>query len=326
MISSILLFVLGLLVLVVGSELVVRGASKVAAFLNISPMFIGLTIVSIGTSAPELAVGTIAGLQGNGGIAVGNIAGTNVLNLLFIMGISAAITPLLLHHQVFKLELPTMVFAAGLMTFLAWDGVLSLGDGVVLLSFGIAYTIALVFVTRSASRSSQEDFNEEFSVDDVPKKEWKRLATWYLAVLVFGIVLTVLGADILVRGAVSLATIFGVSPTTIGLTIVAMGTSAPELVTTIISTVRGDRDVAVGNLIGSSIYNILIILGIPCLLAPGGLPVEPQLLWCDIPLMAAVALGAVPVFITGRRISRLEGALGVAIYVAYLYWLINVRH
>lgn len=325
MFVAILLFLVGLVILVFGAELVVRGASKVAAFLKVTPMVIGLTIVSMGTSAPELAVGTIAGLQGNGGLAVGNIAGTNVLNLLFIMGLSAAIHPLLLHGQVFQLELPAIVFSAGLMTTLAWDGVLSFWDGLLMLLFGVAYTVALILVTRRASRASQADFNEEYSVDEVPKIARKRQGIWYLSVLVVGIILTVAGAEVLVRGAVELATIFGVSTTTIGLTIVAMGTSAPELVTTVLSTIKGDRDVAVGNLIGSSIYNILIILSIPCMLAPGGLPVERSLLWFDIPLMAAVAIGAVPIFVTGRRISRWEGALGVAIYLAYLYWLINVR-
>lgn len=322
---SVVLFVLGLGLLIAGAELVVRGASRVATLLGVTPMVIGLTIVSVGTSAPELAVGIVAGLQGKGGLAVGNIAGTNVLNLLFIMGLSALLRPLPLHLQIFKLELPVIVFAATLMTFLAWDGVLSRFDGVLMLLTGLIYTLALIVITRKSSQSAQREFREEYGPYTVPKRPTWRGRTWYATLLVFGIVLTVLGAECLVRGAVNIATLLGVSATIIGLTIVAIGTSAPELVTTIISTIKDDRDVAVGNLLGSSIYNILIILSIPCIIAPDGLPVERQLLWFDIPLMAGVALGAIPVFITGKRVSRLEGGLGVVIYLIYLLWVVVLR-
>lgn len=324
--GAVLLFVLGIALLVTGAELVVRGASHMATTFGISPMVIGLTIVSIGTSTPELAVGIVAGTQGKGGLAVGNIAGTNVLNLLFILGLSALLRPLPLRLQIFKLELPVIVFAATLMTYLAWDGVLSAFDGVILLVVGVFYTVTLIFVTRNASRRAKKEFHEDYGPHTVPPTQptW-RGKVMYVAALLAGITLTVVGAELLVRGAVDIAQSLGVSSTIIGLTIVAIGTSAPELVTTIISTIKDDRDVAVGNLLGSSIYNILVILSIPCIISPGGLPVERQLLWVDIPLMAGVAIGAIPVFVTGKHISRLEGGFGVALYLAYLAWLILFR-
>lgn len=321
-----MLFVVGLGLLIAGAEFVVRGASRVAVVFGVSPMFIGLTIVSIGTSAPELAVGIVAGMQGQGELAVGNIAGTNVLNLLFIMGLSALLRPLPLHLQIFKLELPVIVFAAALMTALAWDGVLSPRDGAVMFLAGVLYTAALIFITRSASQRAKKEFREEYGPETVPpvRPTWASQAR-HMAILAGGIAITLLGAECLVRGAVDIAQALGVSATIIGLTIVAIGTSAPELVTTIISTIKNDRDVAVGNLLGSSIYNILFILSIPCMMTPGGLRVEPQLLWFDVPLMAGAAIGAIPIFVTGKRVSRLEGGLGVAIYLTYLASLILFR-
>ena len=321
-----MLFLSGLVLLIFGSELVVRGSSHVATMLGVSPMFIGLTIVSIGTSTPELAVGLVAGAQGKGGLAVGNIAGTNVLNLLFILGLSALLRPLPMHLQIFKLELPVIVLAAGLMTALAWDGVLSRTDGAIMFAAGVGYTIALVAMTRRASDQAKKEFREEYGSATVTPTKPKWLGQVGSAALLFaGIAFTVAGAELLVGAAVTIAESLGVSPTIIGLTIVAFGTSAPELVTTVISTLKDDRDVAVGNLLGSSIYNILFILSIPCMVSPGAFPVEPQLLWFDIPLMAAVAIGAIPIFTTGRQISRLEGGVGVASYVLYLLWVVFSR-
>lgn len=320
--EAILFFIAGLGLLVVGAELVVRGASSVATMLGISPMVIGLTIVAIGTSTPELAVGITAGLQGNGGLAVGNVAGANLFVMLVVFSLSAIIRPLPLHLQIFKLELPMIVFAAVLLWVLALDGVLSRVDGFIMLSAGIFYTLALIRLTRRASQLAKEEFREEYGPETVKptRPSWLGKAR-YAAMLVAGMALTVGGAECLVRGAVEIASSLGISATVIGLTIVAMGTSAPELVTTIVSTIRDERDVAIGNLLGSGIYNILMILSVPCILSPVGLPVEPEMLWFDIPLMAIVALGAVPVFLSGHRISRAEGALGIAIYLAYMGWI-----
>ncbi len=323
---ALVLFVAGLGLLVVGAELLVRGASRVATMLGISPMVIGLTIVAIGTSTPELAVGVAASWQGSGGLAVGNVAGANLFVMLVVFGLSALIRPLPLHLQIFKLELPMIVLAATLMTVLAWDGVLSRADGMLMFIAGCLYTGALIVATRKASRRAKREFKEEYGLETIPPgKRQLRGLVWYAAMLSFGIALTVLGADLLVDGAVGIASFFGVSTTVVGLTVVAFGTSSPELVTTIVATIKDDRDVAIGNLLGSGIYNILAILSTICIVSPGGLPVEPQLLWFDIPLMAGVAIGAIPVFLTGKRISRLEGGLGIAIYLAYLTWLMFLR-
>lgn len=324
--TGLILFLGGLVILVAGSELVVRGATKVATALGISPMIVGLTIVSVGTSAPELAVGIAAGMQGNGAIAVGNIAGTNVLNLLFIMGLSAFLRPLSLHLQIFTLELPVIVVSAVLMMVLGWDGRLSRGDGLLMFAGGIAYTVLLVRVTQWTSRAARREFAHEFAPEpgEGPPAAPSVLIRDVLILLV-GIAGTVVGAELLVRGAVQIARIFQISETVIGLTIVAIGTSAPELVTTLVSTIRNERDVAVGNLIGSSIYNILVILGLTCIVTPGGLPVDHDLMRFDVPLMAAVAFGAVPIFLSGKSVSRWEGGAGVLIYFLYIAWILRYR-
>ncbi|WP_145030563.1 calcium/sodium antiporter [Caulifigura coniformis] len=322
--SGFLWFTAGMLTLVGGAELVVRGASHVATRLGVSPMVIGLTIVSIGTSAPELAIGITAARHGNGALAVGNIAGTNVFNLLFILSLSAVIRPLSLRVQLFRLELPMIVLSAGLMLGLGLDGNLSRADGFVMLMGGITYMIGLYYFTRvAASATTKKEYREEYGPQAV---KWSRKAlSFNVAMLLGGITLSVIGANWLVDGATALARAFGVSEAIIGLTIVALGTSAPELVTTLISTLRNDRDVAIGNLLGSSIFNIMVILALTCLLVPGGLPVERDLMLFDVPLMALVAFGAVPIFLTGHRVSRLEGGTGVTLFITYMVWLTCFR-
>ena len=327
--GGLMLFLAGLAALIIGAEMVLRGGARFAALMGIRPLVIGLTVVSIGTSMPELAVGITASLEGSGSIAVGNIAGTNMVNILFILGLSALFRPLELHLQVIKLDLPMMVVAAGMMAGQAWDGVLSAGDGIVLLAAAIFYTILLLRQHESAA--VEEEFEDmcagglEVSCQAGPKKGASRARLNNALLLAAGMGTSVIGAQWAVHGAVEMARSLQVSEAIIGLTVVAIGTSSPELVTTIIATVRNERDVAVGNLLGSSIYNILVILGLTCIATPGGLLVERQLLMLDIPLMAGMALACVPVFWSGKRISRLEGGLGVAGYLIYLLWLILFR-
>jgi len=328
-ISGLMLFLAGLAALIVGAEMVLRGGARFAALMGIRPLVIGLTVVSIGTSMPELAVGITAGLEGSGSIVVGNIAGTNMVNILFILGLSALFRPLMLHLQVIKLDLPMMILAAGMMAGLAGDGVLSAGDGVLLLAGAILYTILLL--RRHESAAVEEEFEDmcagglEVSCQAGPKRSASRARLKNALLLAVGMGISVIGAQWAVHGAVEMARSLQISEAIIGLTVVAIGTSSPELVTTAIATVRNERDVAVGNLLGSSIYNILVILGLTCIASPGGLAVERQLLMLDIPLMAGVALACVPVFWSGKRISRLEGGLGVAAYLIYLLWLILFR-
>ncbi|WP_234807526.1 calcium/sodium antiporter [Mycolicibacterium bacteremicum] len=298
----------------------VRGGAEVAARLGISPIVIGLTVVSIGTSLPELAVGVVAAQEGSGALAVGNIAGTNVVNLLLILGLSALILPLAMATRTLRFELPVMAGAAVLMLVLSLDGELSRVDGIILVGCAIAYTVAVVRMTRRESRVVAGEYTETYAPTEVATTT---RPTWvHVLMMVAGIAVVVVGADWLVDGAVGMARGFGVSDALIGLTVVAIGTSAPELVTTVVSTVRGNRDIAVGNLLGSSIYNILLILGLTCVVAGDGLLLPASLVRIDIPIMVAVALACVPIFVTGRRVSRGEGGAMVAIYLAYLTFLL----
>jgi len=313
--------VIGLAALITGAELLVRGGSAIAARLGISPLLIGLTVVALGTSTPELAVGIDAAIQGNGSLAVGNIAGTNTVNILLIFGLSAILQPLAIQMQTLRLELPVIVIASATLLAFAWDGVLSRSEGLVLVAMGAMFTLAVIRVARRETMKIKLEFAREFGA----RRLARRQAVTETLMLAAGLVVIVAGADWLVDGAVALARLWHVSDAFIGLTVVAIGTSAPELVTTIISTVRGERDIAIGNLIGSSAYNVLIILGVTCLIPADGVQVNSHLIAIDIPVMLGVALLCIPVFISGRKVSRIEGVFFVCAYLAYLSYLVTQR-
>jgi cation:H+ antiporter len=323
MLAALFAALLGLAVLIAGAELLTRGGAAIAARFGVPPILIGLTIVALGTSAPELAVGIESGLQGNGALAVGNIAGTNTVNLLLILGLSALLRPLPIEMQTLRLDLPAMVLAALLMWLLAFDGTLDITDGLVFVTAGMVYMGLLMRTALRESAATREAFEARYDGAAVHHPRVHTIRS--LAALLGGIAVIVCGADIFVDATVRLARIWGVSDAFIGLTVVAIGTSSPELVTTVVSTVRGQRDIAVGNLLGSSIFNIVFILGVTCLVPRAGLPVTPDLLHVDIPVMAAVAALCVPVFFTGKRVSRLEAALFVSGYCGYLAYLIVTR-
>lgn len=312
-----LLVVAGLAALVVGAEFLVRGGSGIAARLGVSPLLVGLTVVSIGTSLPELAVGIDAALNDAGPLAVGNIAGTNIVNILLILGLSAAMAPLALRPQTIRIDLPVMVISGLLLWGLVASGTLSRLDGAILLLLAVGYTATVI---RAELISDDDPVVADEVAEHVPGggSLWVRVAQ-----LLAGVAVVVVGADWLVSGSVRVATDLGVSEAVIGLTIVAIGTSAPELVTTVMSTIRGDRELAIGNLIGSSIYNVTFILGVTALVRP--IRVTSELIRIDLPLMAAVALICVPIFVTGRRVTRFEGAAMVVGYVVYLVLLIVLR-
>lgn len=316
--EHILWFCAGLVLLAAGSEMLVRAATRLAASLGIPPLVLGLTVVAIGTSMPELAVGLTAAEQGSGGLAVGNITGTNIFNVLVILGISALLSPLPMHLRVIRLDLPVMLGAAVAMAALAFDGALSRVDGLLLLASALAYTIVLFRVAAHESRTVRAQFRELYGGDGEDAAEALRTRLVHGTLLLVGIGLTLLGAAWLVDGATAMARGLGIAESIIGLTIVAAGTSAPELATTIAGTLKGDRGVAVGTVIGSSIYNILVILALTCIGASSPLEVERRLLLVDIPLMAGIALLCIPVFVSGRHVSRAEGALFLAIYLGYM--------
>ena len=320
---AILWCAVGLVALIAGGELLVRSGTRLAGLMGIPPILIGLTIVAIGTSTPELAVGIDAALRGNGALAMGNIAGTNIVNILFILGLSALLMPLFTEPRSLQFDLPVASAAAIGLLAMSWDGVLSRADGVILVSCGVMYTAALIYGARRESRHLKAEFASEYAV--APPRNARAAIVGSLVGLVVGISVTVTGADWLVEGATVLARQLGVSDAFIGLTVVAIGTSGPELVTTVVSTLRQQRDIAVGNLIGSGIYNIVFILGVTALIPADGIKVESELLRIDLPVMILVTLVSLPIFATGRTVSRREGGLMVAAYLCYLTSLIVMR-
>lgn len=325
MLSNVLTFLFGLIVITVGAEILLKGASKIASLLNIRPIVIGLTVVSVGTSLPELAVGLTAIGEGAGDIAVGNIAGTNIVNILFILGLSAAIRPLPLQMKSIRTELYTMIVAGILLFVLSLDGRLNTWDGLLMFTLGIIYLIIIVRTSKNERASVQSEFKEEFEPSTTKEKSDYKVWSWNIMLLFCGIIATIYGAEKLVDGAVSIAQYFGMSDAVIGLTIIAIGTSAPELATTIVGTIRNERDVAIGNLLGSSIINIFIILGITSIFTSNGVNVSDDILWFDLPLVALVALVCYPVFRSDQMVSQREGILFVSLYLAYLSYLLFFR-
>lgn len=316
----------GLAALIAGSEVLVRQGTRLAVQAGIPPVVVGLTVVALGTSAPELAVGIEAALMGKGALAVGNIAGTNTFNILFILGLSALLRPVVLHARTPRFDLPVMVAAAAVLFLMALDGVLTRTEGALLLTAAAAYTVGVVVTARQEGRKVKAEFAREFADDRKQAREEGAFGLFKSFVwLCVSIAIVVKGADLLVAGASDLARQMGVTEAFIGLTIVAIGTSAPELVTTIVSTVRNERDIAIGNLIGSSIYNILAILGVTAMFPKDGIQVERHLVWVHIPVTLAAALACIPVFMSGNRVTKREGGLFLAAYAVYFAYLVLER-
>jgi len=316
---SVFWFGLGLIALVTGAEALVRGAAKLSLSFGISPLVVGLTVVAFGTSAPELAVSVQSASSGQVDIAIGNVVGSNILNILFILGISAAITPLVVNQQVIRQEVPIMIAVSLLFWALAADGGIGRWDGALLAALLVAYTVLVIRQSRRETRAIRAEYNEAFAAGN---RGWD--AHWGVQVLlvVGGLALLVLGSRWLVDAATAFARYLGVSELVIGLTVVAAGTSLPEVATSILAAVRGERDIAVGNVVGSNIFNILSVLGFSAVGAPTTLTVSPAALAFDIPVMVAVAFACLPVFFTGSLISRWNGLLFLAYYVAYTAYLI----
>ncbi len=315
------MFLAGLVALVAGAELLVRGASKLALSFGISPLVVGLTIVAFGTSAPEVAVSVGAVLGGRTDIAIGNVVGSNIFNVLFILGLSAVITPLVVNIQLIRQEVPIMVGASLLLLALTLDGGLSMLESALLFGLLLAYTVFLVRQSRAETQAAQDEFAAE--AKPAAPGAWDSRLPVQLALIASGLGLLVLGSQWLVDAAVVFAKALGVSDLVIGLTIVAAGTSMPEVATSITAAIKGERDIAVGNVVGSNTFNILGCLGVSGLFAgSGGLVMSPALLNFDIWVMIAVALACLPVFLTGREIARWEGAVFLGYYAAYVAYLI----
>jgi cation:H+ antiporter len=318
MLGQVMLFVLGLAALVAGAESLVRGASKIALSLGVSSLVVGLTIVAFGTSAPEVAVSVGAALNGATDIAVGNVVGSNIFNVLFILGASALIAPLVVHSQIIRQEVPIMIGGSLLLLVVALDGRVGAGDAALFLLLLVGYTFFLIRQSRAETRETREEYESGVR----PKGGWD--SHWAVQVLLIlaGLALLVLGSNWLVDSSVAFARALGVSDLVIGLTIIAAGTSMPEVATSITAAIRGERDIAVGNVVGSNTFNILGCLGVSGLASGKGLTIAPAVMNFDIWVMLAVAIACLPVFVAGREIGRGKGLLFLAYYVAYVAYLV----
>lgn len=315
---TLLLLVAGLTALLVGAELLVRGASRLALTLGMAPLIVGLTVVSIGTSAPELAISLGAAFKGTPDLAMGNIIGSNIANVLLILGLVALVAPLVVDRQLVRLDAPLLVLVSLLCLGMAQDGRISRAEGALLATGAAAY---IVFLIVLAQRRPQDTH--------APAPRPGRTGNLGLQALAIaaGLALLVLGARWLVDAASQVAVALGLSDLVIGLTVVAVGTSLPEIAASVLAAVRGERDLAAGNIIGSCLFNILLVLGLTAAVAEGGVPVSPGALHFDLPVMVAVAIACLPIFFTGHRIARWEGAVFLLYYVAYTaYLLLNATH
>ena len=318
---NLLLFLGGLALLVVGANVLVRGATGLALSFGISPLVVGLTIVAFGTSAPEVAVSVGAVLDGRTDIAIGNVVGSNILNVLFILGLSAVIAPLVVDIQLIRQEVPIMLGASLLLLLLTLDGGVSWLEGGLLFGLLAAYTVFLVVQSRRQNQAARDEYADSVGQDRTDR--WDRHWAVQAGLIAVGLAALVYGSDLLVEAAVGVARTLGVSDVVIGLTIVAAGTSMPEVATSLAAALKGERDIAVGNVVGSNTFNILGCLGLSGLVSgDAGLVMAPSLLAFDVWVMLAVALACLPVFITGRGIARWEGGLFLGYYVAYVAYLV----
>jgi|TARA_B110000977_G_scaffold68394_1_gene92795 cation:H+ antiporter len=315
-ISDILMVIAGLILLIAGGEALVRGASTVASKVGLSPLVIGLVVVSAATSAPELAVTVGAVLDGEPDLAVGNVVGSNIVNILVILGISAIISPLVIKRQLVRFDIPVMVGLSLLLVLVSLDGRISIFDGMLLLAVLIFHIIMSILIGRRTA-AEPDDRPIELPLNSKPASLW-----WAATVLAAGVGLLVLGSQLLVSGAVNIATGLGVSSLIIGLTVVALGTSLPELATSIVALRRGERDIAVGNIVGSNLFNIGLVLGLPAIIFGDGIPVPSAAIALDLPLMLAAAVALLPIAFTGFMIARWEGAMFVALYASYALYLV----
>lgn len=318
---DIFLLAAGFVILLLGAELLVRGASNIALMLGISPLIVGLTVVAFGTSSPEGAVSLFSAVSDQSGIAIGNIVGSNLMNILIVIGLSAAITPFTVSLQIIKLEIPLMITASAVFYLMAIDGVIDTLDGIVLFAAILVYTFWAIRKSRHEKHKNVENIYVEEYADSERKKASHSFFKHGMMVVI-GIGCLVSAAQMLVKGGSDIAAVLGVSDLLIGLTIVALGTSLPELATSIVAGFKKKHDIAVGNIIGSNLFNLLAVAGLSGFLVPGGMEVSRQAVVIDIPVMVVVSAACLPIFLTGHKVSRWEGFLFLGFYGVYLTYLI----
>ncbi len=319
--------VAGFVALIGGAEVLVRGASATAVRFGLSPLVVGLTVVAFGTSAPELAVSVGSAWRGNAGLAIGNVVGSNIANVLLVLGSSALFGgALVVSRKVVRSDVPLMVVASVVVFMMSLSGTISRFEGLLLAAGIVAYVVWTIRMARkdpdppvpgARGAASPEVSHPGTDNGNLPASAWAAATQ-----IVVGSAALVAGAHWLVTSATSIATSLGVSDLVIGLTVVAIGTSLPELATSVLAAARGERDLAVGNVVGSNLFNLLCVLGFTALVSPDGLPVGSDALDVEIPIMIAVAFACLPVFWKGYRLERWEGGLFVAYYLAYLVFVV----
>lgn len=298
--------------LLAGAEFLVSSSSKVALRFGLSPILIGITIVAFATSAPEIAVSVDAALANESTVAVGNVVGSNVANILLILGISALLTPVSISRRIIRLDIPLMIGVTVLVFALGFDQNISRLDGIILLTFFIGF---IIFQIKQAKRDKDLLHQE---ADEIIKtvSVWQQVLYFLL-----GLAILVIGADLLVQNGVTIARTWGMSELVIGLTIIAIGTSLPEVATSVLAAYRGEQDISVGNVVGSNIFNLLLVLGLSSVISSTGLDVPVSALAFDFPFLLAVSIACVPIFFTGFNIARWEGGVFLGYYAAYLMYL-----
>ncbi len=311
----ILLFIAGIILLMTGGELLVRGASRLAVLFGISPLIVGLTIVSFMTSAPELAVNIQAALNDKPDIAIGNIIGSNISNILLILGISALFAPLVVSKKLYQVDVPIMVGATLMAYLFAFNGVIGIVEGVILFLCIIGYTLFAAYEARRSYQKNKEEGTLPVSIGIT--------GTWWFQLLLIsiGVILLIVGSRLMVDSSVTIARMLGISELIIGLTVVAIGTSMPEIVTSVIAGKKGEADIAVGNVVGSNIFNIFSVLGLTSIVSGEGIAITPAAIYFDFPVLLAVSIACFPIFFTGHRISRWEGVVFLFYYILYLFYL-----
>ncbi len=314
---TLLMFLVGLVGLILGADVLVRGSSKLAFSFGISPLVIGLTIVAFGTSAPEVAVSVSSALKGNPDFALGNVIGSNTFNTLVILGLSAIITPLFVHAQIIKQEIPILLAASLLLVIFAFDQVLTPLECGIFFASLLIYTTYLVIQSRGESKEVKEEFEKEAP----SKSQWDSHWSVQVLLICLGLFLLVKGSDFLVEAAIIFAKSLGVSDLVIGLTILAAGTSMPEVATSITAAIKGEKDIAVGNVIGSNTFNILGCLGLTGLISGGGIAVAPSAFAVDLWVMIAVGFICLPIALPRNELSRSYGFIFVAYYILYTTYL-----
>lgn len=305
--------IIGLAALIFGGDFLVRGAVGIAAKAKLSKLVIGMTVVSFGTSAPELIVSLQSAFDGSPEIAIGNVVGSNIANLGLVLGITVLIFPMPVSRNTIKFDWPMMILASGLFYLFAFDLNLTRWEGLVLFILLIAF---LVFIIRKSRRSNDFEVEDIDNIDELTKKVSTPKHLLFLAI---GLVALYFGAEWLIEGAKSLASRAGLSKHVIGITVVAFGTSVPELVTSAVAAYKKETDISVGNLIGSNIFNIMIVLGITSMVKPIG--VEPNVISWDILWMIGIALAMLPMMIFRNKIGRLSGVVLLLTYVTYIVTL-----